>query len=120
MHEALLGKLGVVDQIRIDQVLQVAPSVVGKEDIDRFGGLAAAAFRGDRIVDAVDDAGCVGEELVGVDFLHCLGDRLGAKGTSDLFQGKDLGCRGILYEVDVGEATLLRESRSLADIPSTG
>lgn len=111
LQEALLGELGVVDQVRVDQVLQVAPPVVREQHVDGLGGLAAAALRGDRVVDAVDDARGVGKELVGVDFLHRLGDRLGAEGASDLLKGEKLRGRGVLYEVDVGETALKTDEK---------
>lgn len=107
LHEAFLGEFGVVDQIGVDQVLQVSSAVVRQQNVHRLGGLAAAALRGDRVVDAVDDARGVGEELVGVDLLHGLGDGLGAEGAADLFQGEELRGRGVLDKVDVGEAALL-------------
>lgn len=78
----------MVDQVRIDQVLEISPTVIGEEHVDGLGGLAPAAFRGDRVVDAVYDPVAVGKELVRLDLLHGLGDGLGAKRTADLLEGE--------------------------------
>jgi hypothetical protein len=37
-HEPPLGELGVVDEVRVDHVLQIAAPVVGKQDVYGFGG----------------------------------------------------------------------------------
>lgn len=41
------------------------------------------------------------KEAIGFDFFQREGDRFLAEGTSDLFEGEELLCRGVLYEVDV-------------------
>lgn len=58
------------------------------------------------MVDGVDDVRMRGEEGVGFCFFQSEGDGLLAEGTADLFQGVELGGRGFLDEVDVGEAAL--------------
>jgi hypothetical protein len=46
----------VVDQIRVDHVLQVSAPVVGKEDVDCFGcGVGFVGF--DTVVDAMNYVG---------------------------------------------------------------
>lgn len=96
----------MVDQIRVYEVLKVSPLVVGEEHVDCFGLAVAAPVGGDAVVDAVDDAVGAGEELVGFDFFHGLGDRLGAEGTAYLFEREEGGCGCVLDEVDVGESAL--------------
>ncbi len=96
----------MVHQIRIDHILQVAAAVVREQDVDRLGLLAAAALGRDGVVDAVDHARAVREELVGLDLLHRLPDGLGAEGAADLFEREELRGGRVLDEVDVGEAAL--------------
>lgn len=107
-HEALLGEARVVDEVGVDEVLQVAAAVVGEEDVDGLAvvGAAGATVGGDAVVDAVDDVRAVPEEVVGLDFLHGVRDGFGAERAADLFEGEELGGRGVLDEVDVGEAAL--------------
>ena len=100
-HELALRKAGVVDQVGVDHVLQIAAAVVRQQDVDGLGGLVGAALRGHAVVDGRDDGGHVGEEPVGVDLAHGLLDGLGAKGASDLLEGEELVRCGVLDEVDV-------------------
>lgn len=116
-HKVALGELGVVDEVGVDHVLQVAPSVVGEEDVDRLGGLVAATLGGDAVVKGGDDGGDVGEEAVGVDLAHGLLDGLGAEGAADLLEGEETVGRGVLDEVDVGEAALAEELEDLEAAP---
>ena len=98
----------MVDQIRIDHILQIAPPIVRQQHIDRFTLIvaAAAALAGDGVVDAVDDARTLRKHLVCLNLLHGLGDRLGAEGAADLFEGEELRVGRVLDEVDVREAAL--------------
>lgn len=113
LHQPPLGKAGVVDEVGVDHVLQVAALVVGEQHVDDLGGRvashAAAALCGDGVVDAVDDVRRVGEQLVRLDLLHGLRDGLGAEGATDLLEGEQFRGRGVLDEVDVGEAALETE-----------
>lgn len=105
-HQLLLREAGVVDQVGVDHVLQVAAAVVGQQDVDGLGLLAAAALGRDGVVDAVDDARAVREELVRLHLLHGLRDRLGPERAPDLLEREELRRRRVLHEVDVREATL--------------
>lgn len=50
----------MIDQIRVDHVLQISAPIVGKEDVNCFGrGVGFVGF--DAVVDAVDYVG-VGRE----------------------------------------------------------
>jgi hypothetical protein len=95
----------MVDQIRIDHVLQVPAAVVRKEDVDGFGGRIALVRR-DAVVDRVDDVGVRREETVGFYLLERERDGFLAEGASDLFQGVELLVCVVLDEVDVGKAAL--------------
>lgn len=123
-HEPALGEAGVVDEVGVDHVLQVAPAVVGQQDVDGLVGLVAAAaadvaagrgaaLGGDAVVDHADDGGYVGEDAVGVDLAHGLLDRLGAEGAAYLLEGEELVRGRVLDEVDVGEAALAEEPEDL-------
>lgn len=46
-HEFPLREAGVVDEVGVDHVLEVASSVVGEEDVDGLGGAACVANAGD-------------------------------------------------------------------------
>ena len=97
----------MIDQIRIDGILQVASPVVGQEDVDGLGaGVVAVAGAGDGVVDGVDDVGVRGEEGVGFDLLEGERDGFLAEGAADLLQGVEGAGLGVEDEVDVGEAAL--------------
>lgn len=97
----------MVDQVRIDRVLQVSAPVVRQEDVDDFGpGIRPVARILYGVVDGVDDVWVWIEERVGFCFFECEGDGLLAEGTADLLQGVERRVAGVLDEVDVGEATL--------------
>ena len=110
-HEAALGEVGVVDEVGVDNVLEVAAAVVGEEDVDGLGLLVGAALGGDAVVDGGYDGGHVGEEAVGVDLAHGLLDGLGAERAADLLEGEELVRVCVLDEVDVGEAALYTFAR---------
>jgi hypothetical protein len=95
LHQSPFRKAGVVHQVGVDHVLQVASLIVGEQDVDGLGG-RVVALRRDGVVDAVDYVAAVGEELVGFHFLHGLGDGLGAEGAADLFQGQEFRGRRVL------------------------
>ena len=80
-HEAPLGEARVVDQIRIDGVLQVASPVVGQQDVDRLASLAPgvtdardldASIVLDGVIHRADDVGVRGEECVRFHFFQGL------------------------------------------------
>lgn len=100
-HQPPFGKRRVVHQVRVDHVLEVAPSVVRQQHVHRLGGLVGAALRGDGVVHGGYDGRHVGEEPVGVDLAHGLLDGLGAEGAADLLESEELVARGVFYEVDV-------------------
>lgn len=106
-HEAFLGELGVVDEVGIDHVLEVAAAVIRQQDVYCFCGLVGAALGRNGMVKGRDDVGDVREEPVGVDFAHRLLDGLGAKRAADLLEGKHFAGRCVFDEVDVREAALL-------------
>lgn len=95
----------MVDQIRIDRILQIPPPVVRQEDVDRLGAGVGAVGR-DAVVDAVDDVGMWREEAVRLDLFEGLRHGFLPEGAADLLQRVEgLGGR-VLDEVDVGEAAL--------------
>lgn len=104
-HQLLLGEAGVVDEVRVDHVLQVPAAVVGQQHVDRLGARVAALAR-DAVVDAVDDAVRVLKQLVGLDLAHGLRHRLGPERASDLLERQQLRRRRVLDEVYVREAAL--------------
>lgn len=61
------------------------------------------------MINAVDYVWDGGEEGVGFYLLEGLGDGFGAEGAADLFEGVEFGGRGVLDQVDVGEAALVVE-----------
>jgi hypothetical protein len=91
LHQLFFGKLCVVDQIRINHVLQIAATVVREEDVDCFGG-GVAFVRGDAVVDGVDDVGVWREERVGFYFFEGERDGFLAEGAADLLEGVELLC----------------------------
>ena len=95
----------MVDEVRIDKVLEVASPIVWEEDVYCLGAWIGFVRR-DGVVDAVDDIGMWREEGVGFDFFEGEGNRFLAKGTANFLERIEcmVGC--ILYEVDVGKATL--------------
>jgi len=95
----------MVHQIRIDDVLQIPPPVVGQQDIYGFRA-GVGAVGGDAMVDRADDVGMRGEECVRFYFFHGLRDGFLAEGAADLFQGVEGFVCGVLDEVDVGETAL--------------
>lgn len=107
-HEAPLGELVVVDEVRVDHILQVAALVVRQQHVDGLGGLVGTALSRNGVVDGGDDGRDVGEKSVGVDFAHRLLNGFGAKWTSDLFEGEELMGVGIFDKVNIGKAALQR------------
>lgn len=120
-EQMALGKGGVVDEVGVDGVLEVAALVVGQQDVDGLAvaaiaggtrvladGRAGAALVDDGVVDGVDDVGVV-EAGVGVGLGERAGDALSAKGTADLLE-REQRTRRILGEVDVGEAALAEQA----------
>ena len=85
----------MIDQIRVDHVLQISAAVVRKEDVDGLRG-RVALVRGNAIVDGMDDIRVRGEEGVGFYFFEGEGDGFLAEGTADLFEGEELLVRVIL------------------------
>ena len=88
--------------------MEVTASVVGEEDVDCFAAWVGCVFCAfDRVVDGVYDVGVGGEKGVGLYFFEGEGDRFLTEGAADLFEGVELGCRGFLYKIDVGESALV-------------
>lgn len=84
----------MVDQVRVDCILKIAPPIVWQQDVYRLAAAVAcvayarhfaAAIVLDGVIDAMDYIGNGGEEGVGFDFFKGLGDRFGAERTADLF-----------------------------------
>lgn len=108
----------MVDEVRIDGILQIAALVVREQDVDGLGASVAAVgaefgagFGGDGVVDGVDDVGLGSEELVGFDFFQGLRDGFLAEWAADFFEGEESGGGFVLDEVDIGEAALQVVSR---------
>jgi hypothetical protein len=88
-HEPPLGELGVVYEVRVDHILQVAAPVVGEQDVYGFrGGVGLVVFN--RIVYRVDNVGVRREERVCFDFLEREAHAFLAKGTSYLLEREQL------------------------------
>jgi hypothetical protein len=69
LHQPLLRELGVIDQIRIDHVLQVPSSVVRQKYVDRLcAWIRLVACDG--VIDGVDDIWIRREEAVCFDLLE--------------------------------------------------
>lgn len=97
----------MVDQVCVDGILQVAPSIVREKDIHDLAPWVRLVFgAGDAMVDAGDDVGMRREECVGLDFFKSEGDGFLAKGASNFFQGVEGRGDGVLDEVDIGKAPL--------------
>lgn len=95
----------MVDQIRVDQVLQVSAAVVRQQDVHRLGR-GVRLIRRDAVVDRVDDIWVRREKRVGLHFFKGLRDGFLAEGAADLLQGEELLVGIVLDEVDVGKAAL--------------
>lgn len=95
----------MIDQIRINHVLQITAAVVRQQDVDRFRRrIGLVCFDG--VVYRVDDVGVRREEGICFDFLEREADAFLAKGTADFLEREQLLVRVVLHEVDVGEAAL--------------
>ncbi|KAL8962521.1 MAG: hypothetical protein Q9193_001075, partial [Seirophora villosa] len=120
-HEPPFGKLGMVDQIRVDRILQVPPPVIRQQYVHGLApGIAPVVRRGDGVVDGVDDVRVRGEEGVGFDFFEGEGNGFLAEGTADLFQGVELRGGLFLHEVDVGEAALEEKEKKSIGAAAVG
>jgi hypothetical protein len=104
-HEPALGELCVVDEVRVDHVLQVAAAVVWQEDVDGFRG-RIGLVRLNGVVYRMDDVWVRREECVRLDFLERQAHALLPEGASYLFEGEELLVRIVLDKVDVREAAL--------------
>jgi hypothetical protein len=67
----LLGKSGVIDQIRIDRILEIPPLIVWKEDVDGFGTRITSirselrtGFSHNGMIDGWDDISVWAEESI--------------------------------------------------------
>lgn len=86
----------MVHQVRVDHILQVAAPVIRQQNVDSLVLPFAAAFRGDAVVDVVNDSWRVAEQLVGFYFVHGLGDGFLTERASDLFEGEQFACGCVL------------------------
>ena len=88
----------MIDQIRIDHILQIPPSIIRQEHIDRLALLvpAPAALAGDAVVDAVDYTRTVGEDLVGFYLFHGVRYRFLAEGAADFLEREEFCGGGVL------------------------
>lgn len=92
----------MVDQVRINCILQITASIVWEQYVDDLGPrVGAVTGVGDRIVDGGDDMLVRGEERVCFRLFQCLCDGFLAEGTADLLQGEELAGPGVLDEIDV-------------------
>lgn len=90
--------------------MEIAPPIIGQEDVDCFcAGVGAIAGGDDGVVDCVDDVRVRVEECVGFYLFEGKGDGFAAEGAADFLQGVEGGVCGVLYEIDVGEAALMIE-----------
>lgn len=101
IHEVPLGEFGVVDEVGVDHILEVAAAVVRQQDIDSFGGFISAALGRNGVVGRGDDVGDVSEEAVGFDLAHGLLDGLGAERAANLFKGEVLLGGRVFDKVDI-------------------
>lgn len=91
----------MVDEVRIDEVLEVSAPIVGQEDVNGLGVLVSATLCRYSMIVGGYDSWDVSEEAVGFDLAHGLLDRFGAEWTSDLLEGEQLMRVGVFDEVDV-------------------
>jgi hypothetical protein len=100
LHQLLFRELGVVDQIRIDHILQIPPPIVREQYIHRLRAGIIFVAR-DAVVDTGYDVRMWNEELVRLDFLERMLHGFLAERTPDLFQCVESVCGSIFDEVDV-------------------
>jgi hypothetical protein len=96
----------VIDEVRVDKILEISASIVGQKDVNCFRVLVGAALGCYSMVVGGYDGWNVSEQAVGFDLAHGLLDGFGAKWTSDLLEREELMRVGIFDEVDIGEAAL--------------
>lgn len=103
----------MINQVCVDRVLEVPSPVVGQEYVYRLGPRIGFVFgRDNRVVDGMDDVRMGREEGVGFHFFQGERDGFLAKGTADLLQSVELGCRCILDQIDVRKAPLIARSQT--------
>lgn len=84
----------MVDEVRINSILEIPSLVVRKNDVDRLARVSSIGsefgrgFRHHGMVDGVDDSSSAGEETVGFDFLQSLRHGFLTEGTPDLLEGE--------------------------------
>lgn len=95
----------MIDQVRIYDVLQIAPPVIREQDI--YGlSTRIRPIRRHAVVDAVDDIGVWGEQRIRLDFLHGQGDGFLSERAPDLLEGVQGAIVDILDQIDVRESAL--------------
>ena len=96
----------MVDEVRIDHILQVSSPVIRQKYV--YGFRAGVGLVGsDAVVDAMDDVRVRREEGIGFYFFEGLRDGFLAKGTADFLEGEELLVGGVLDEIDIAEASLI-------------
>lgn len=101
----LLWELGMVHQIRVYHILQIASPVVRQQYVHRFGA-GVGLVGSDAVVDTVDDVWAILKQRVCFYFFQRLRYGFLAKRAADLLQGVEGLRAGVLDEVDIGEAAL--------------
>lgn len=88
-HQSSFGKIRVVNEVRVDHVLQIAAPVVREEYVYGLGArIRFVAY--DAVVDTVYDIWVWREESVCFNLLHRLRNRFLPEGTSYLLQREQL------------------------------
>lgn len=87
----------MIDEIRIDGILQIPAAVVGQEYVYRLAtGIGLVVCRFDGMIDGMYDIGMRGEEGVSFNFFEGERDGLLAERAADLFESVESRGGGFL------------------------
>ena len=97
----------MIDEIGIDGILQISPSIVGEEDINCFAArVGLVVGRCDIMINGCDDIGVWREQLVGFDLFQGQRHRFLSKRTTDFLERIKVAGGAFLDEIDVRKAAL--------------